>query len=417
MHRATLPDGRPVAVKVQRPGAAAMIEADLGLLHFAAHWIHEHASLDTWIDPIAVVREFERSIRRELDFRTELRHIKLFRKNFADEPMVHVPEPFPAYSSRRILTMEWIEGTPVSDVESLKRQGMNPKVIAVNGARAILKQIFEDGFFHADPHPGNIFILPDEVVCFLDYGMAASLDPADVDATAEMLTALFTNNASRIVKVALRITGTRGKVDRGALERDIREYLSLESEDIIKGLHFGEGVKRVTELMHQHNLVFSPRFTLLLKSLATIEQVGHNLDPNFDMVPVTKPYIKRLIRRRYSVRRIMADLRETLTEAFTFGRALPGELRETFAMLKEGELKVIFQHRGLEHLIHVMDRASNRIAFSVIIGALIVGSSLIMQTGRGPILWGAPAIGLIGYFVAAIFGLWLVISIIRSRKL
>jgi len=417
VHKALLHDSRTVAVKIQRPGARAKIEADLGLLRFAAQWIHDHASLDTWIDPIALVSEFQRSIRRELNFQNELRHIQCFRKNFDRVPTVHVPDVFKEFSSQRILTMEWIDGTSVDELAELKRMGMDLPRIALNGARAVLKQIFQDGFFHADPHPGNIFILPGELVCFLDYGMAASLDPADADAIADIIAALFSKNASRIAKVILRVTESQMKLDRAALERDIREYLFLEADEVIKGMRFGQGLRQVTDLMHQHSLQFPPRFTLLLKSLATIERVGHELDPDFDMVPVTRPYVTRLIKKRYSLKRILTDLRETLAEAFLLGKNLPGEVREIFTLLRQGDLRVAFQHRGLEELIHVMDRASNRIAFSVIIGALIVGSSLVMHASRGPTIWGAPALGLIGYFVAALFGIWLVISIIRSRKL
>ena len=417
VHRAVLKTGEIVAVKVQRPNAQSMIESDLGLLHFAANWINEHASLETWFDPRAVVTEFERSVKRELNFQTELRHIRLFRNNFELDETVHIPLVYAELSTRRILIMEWIEGISVDDVETLKKAGMDMELIARNGANAILKQIFEDGFFHADPHPGNIFIMPGEVVCFLDYGMAASLDPDDVDAMAEMMAALFKNDAARIVKVVSKVTGARGKVDKSALEREVREYLKLEAEDIVRGFQFGRGLKRVIEIMHHHNLVFLPRFTLLLKSLSVIEQVGRDLDPDFDMLPVIKPHVKKLIRKRYSLPRIFSEFRESLTEFLNLGRSLPGDLRDVFAMLKQGELNVVFRHKGLENLIHIMDAASNRISFSVIIGSLIVGSSLIMTTGQGPLLWGVPAVGLVGYFIAAILGLWLVISIIRSRKL
>lgn len=416
VHKAKLPDGTVVAVKVQRPDAARMVESDLGLLRFTARWVKEHATLETWIDPMAVYHEFERTIRKELDFVTELRHIRLFEKHFKDDPKVEIPHPYENLSTKRILTMDWVDGIPVDHIDELKEKGLDLETIADNGAHAVLKQIFEFGFIHADPHPGNIMILDDGVICFLDYGMAAILDPDDTDAIAEILMAIFTNDVKRIMKVIPRVTDERGKVDMDELEREIREYLTLEAKEVVRGMYFGRALKRTIKIMNRHNLVYLPRFSLLLKSLATIEQVAHDLNPAFDIIPITRPYISRLLKKRYSLIRMVKDLREVLTDLYSFGRRLPSEMEDVFEIVKQGELNVLFHHKGLDNLIHVLDSASNRISLAVIIGSIIVGSSLVIQAGKGPQLWGFPVMGIIGYLISVFLGLWLVIAILRSRK-
>lgn len=410
VYRATLASGERVAVKIQRPGVQRVIEQDLSLMLRIAEWVAEHVEDTEWIDPVGVVEEFSRSVRRELDFTIEARVIDRFRENFAKETQVFVPRTYPGVSGTRVLTMDWVDGVRLDAVDQYPSRGCDPRVVAETGCQVVCRQVFEHHLFHADPHPGNIFVTRDNQIAFLDYGMVGHLEKTDAAALADLLYAVFREDSEACVNALVVVTmGEPG--DRRALEHDMADFIAFEGRALIGGGRVGDGIEKMVELLRRHRLQLAPRFSLLLKSLGTIESVGHELDPKIDMVPIIQPYVERLVAGRYAPGRVLREAQEGVAAALRLGRELPGEIEQLLRMLRRGKLRVHLDHEGLDRLSAVTDRASNRIAFGVIAGALIVGSSLIVATSGG-----VNQLGLAGFVFAGILGVGLLVSIIRSKN-
>ena len=417
VHRATLKDGTAVAVKVQRPGIAAVIDADVELLGSVAQWVVERGIQTPGFDPAGTVEEFSRSVRRELDFVHEARTAERFARNFSGCDIVHFPTVYPDVSTSRVLAMEWIAGTSLRDTDRLCQEGHDLRRIAQHGVEVVLRQIFEHGLFHGDPHPGNIFVLPGDVICLLDYGMVGQLTPDDTERFADLLLAVFHKDVSQATSAVLELAATDAAPDRKALERDLHEFIEFDAERIMEGLAFGEAMNHVVGILRQHSLVLPARYTLLIKALATMEQVGRDLDPSLDIAAQMRPYVEQLLKRRYSARRVVSDVSRALRETVTLGRSLPGDVRELVASFRRGGFKIAFRPEDIHRVTEVHERSANRMTFGMIIGALIVGSSLLMQLSSGPSFLGLPVIGLVGYLIAAVLGLAMVFSMWRSRRL
>ena len=277
--------------------------------------------------------------------------------------------------------------------------------------------MFEHGLFHGDPHPGNIFVLPGDVICLIDCGMVGQLTPDDTERFADLLLAVFRKNVAQATSAVLELAQTTGKTDRKALERDLHEFIEFDAERIMEGLAFGEALNRVAGILHQHGLVLPPRYTLLIKALATIEQVGRNLDPNLDVASQIRPYVEELLKRRYSARRVASDVSAALWDMVRLGRSLPADVRELVGSFKHDGFKIALRPEDIHRLTDAQERSSNRVAFGMIIGSLIIGSSLLMQLSRGPNFLGLPVIGLVGYLIAGVLGLGMIFSMWRSRGL
>jgi len=411
VYRATLKTGEKVAVKIQRPGAEGTVESDLSLMRRIAEWVAEHVDEMDWIDPVGIVDEFARSIRRELDFSIEARLIDRFRQNFDGVASILVPRTYPELSGKRMLTMDWVDGVRVDALDQYAARNCDPKTVAATGCEILCTQVFEHRLFHADPHPGNIFITHDNQIAFLDYGMIGHLERTDAAVLTDVLQALFREDAAAFVETALTLTTSGEPEDRKALEHEIADFIAFEAQAILRGGEIGQGIELMVDILRRNHLELAPRFSLLLKGLATIEAVGHKLDPEIDMTAIIQPYVERLVAARYSPLRVMMDAHESMVALLKLGRDLPGDLQRLLRMLRNGQLRMQVNHEGLEHLSAVTDRASNRIAFGVITGALIIGSSVLMTTGAA-----ARNVGLAGYVIAGVLGLALAISILRSRN-
>jgi len=411
VYRARLQSGEPVAVKVQRPGIAKVIESDLSLMARIAEWVAAHVEETAWMDPVGIVDEFSRSIRRELDFHIEARVIERFVRNFEGVPEVFVPRVYGAVSGVRVLAMDWVDGVRVDALDEYEARECDPKAVAEIGSRMVCRQVFEHLLFHADPHPGNIFIMRRNRIAFIDYGMVGHLEEADASAMADLLYAMFREDSMGCVEALLMLTTSPEPDDRKALEHEIADFVAFEGQAIVGSGNVGKGIERTIEILRRNHLQLAPRFSLLLKSLATIESVGHLLDPHMDMVPIIQPYVEQLVARRYSPTRMMDEARQGFAALLKLSRELPLELQQLFNMMRTGKFKAQINHEGLDRVASATDRASNRIAFGVITGSLIIGSSMLMRSTGG-----LSHLGLIGYVIAGVLGLSLVISIIRSKN-
>jgi len=416
VHRATLHNGKSVVLKVQRPGIITTIKVDLEILRDLAQIIYKHTEGILNQNPVSIVEEFDRSIHRELDFLQEGHNIQRFGRMFADDPTVFIPTFYPEVSSPRLLVMDYVEGIKSSRLDEIARVGLDRVIIAKRGARLILRQIFEFGFFHADPHPGNILVIEDNVIAPLDYGMVGYLDEPVIDELGEVLTGIVHKDLRRVLRSFEQLGISHGAGDRESLEADLGDFINRYHEVPLQQLQINALLSEVFDIVQKHRLTVPPNLSMMLKALVTVEGLGRMLYPEFDMISEVRPYLRRIKLRRYDPRRRFRDGLVLLEDLYRLAEEIPPGLTDILKKVRYGDLKVQFEHRNLERLISEINRSSNRLAAAMVIGALIVGSSLVVQTSIGPSLFGFPMLGVIGYLLASVLGLKLIWDIFRSRN-
>jgi ubiquinone biosynthesis protein len=416
VHRVKTLSGDEVAIKVQRPGVEKIIETDIRILRELAGLAERHVPESRYFEPVRLVDGFARTIRHELDFVREGRNIDRFRAHFAGTPTVYIPKVYWDLTSPKVLATEFINGIKISDVQRLEDAGLDPKTIAVNGADLILKEIFELHFFHADPHPGNLFVLDDNVIAPVDFGMTGAID----DETAGRMSGIFIAVLEKDVDTLVSLLRTIGVVeeleDYRGFKIEVRDLLERYYGVPLHRLYIGTIIEELMSVIRRYRLRLPPDFAMIAKALLVSEGVGRILYPEFNIIEIARPYARKLLLQRFDPARQLHELSKTAAETFAFFKALPSDMREILFMIRKGKLAIKFEHRGLERLIGELDRSSNRISFAMVIAALIVGSSLIFQTGVGPKLFGYPVLGLGGFLLASILGIWLLISIMRSGR-
>lgn len=418
VHRAVLPEsGEVVAVKIQRPGIRRIIEVDLEIMMDIAVLMERHLPGLNAVHPVGIVEEFARTIRKELDFNTEAGHIERFARNFQGKDIIFVPKVFRELSSRKVLTMEFVEGVKVSDLAALREDGFDLELIASRGADLLLEQIFVHGFFHADPHPGNILILPDNVICFLDYGMMGTISPRYKDSLADMVIGIVRRDEKQITKAVLDLSAGDEAAAGEKLEADVADFIEQHFYRSLKDIDMGELITQLIQLFVKHRLKIVPDFYLLVKALATVEGNGRVLSPDFDMIKNTEPFARKIMAERFSPKTLAKGMYRSGIDLGNLLRDLPGDVREIVAQIKRGRMHVEFEHRGLEPMLKTHDQISNRIAFALILSALIIGSSVIVLSGIPPKWYGIPVFGIVGYLAAGAMGFWLLISILRHGKM
>lgn len=416
VHRATLHDGRQVVIKIQRPNIEDVINVDLEILSDLAKVLVRYSLNSVVSDPVAVVEEFNRSIHRELDFLSEGRNIHRFGQMFADDPTVLIPSFYPELSSSRVMVIDFIDGIKASRLDELERKGLDRTVIAERGTQLILKQVFQHGFFHADPHPGNILVLEGNVIAPLDYGMVGNLDESTIEALGSVLAGIIHKDTNRILRAFDALGITHDVANRIALRSDINGFISQYYEIPLQELQVSDLLKEVFEIFRAHQMTLPSNLSLMLKALVTVEGLGRLLHPDFDMVSEVRPYVSQLMFRRYDPRRRFRDFLNVFDDFSSLAEELPQSVRDTLRKINAGELHIQFEHRNLENLAKELNQSSSRISSAVIIAALIIGSSLVMQVPVGPNFLGFPLLGVLGYLVASVFGLILLWSIFRSKR-
>ena len=417
VHRARLNSGEDVVIKVRRPGIVDVVESDISALMALASLAERHVSGSELYDPAGVVREFARTIRREMDFTREGHTIEKFRDNFINTPWMYFPKVYWQQSSRAILTMEYIAGVKVSDKDNFTEQGLDGKLIARRGADAFLEMVLKHGFFHGDLHPGNVLILPDNIICLLDYGIVGRMDEGLKTFLTDILTAIINRDMDEIVSLLLFAGDISDSLDIRALKRDLFNFIDGYYEIPLKEIEVGRMLMEFIEIITLYSIRIPLDLMLLAKSLVLIEGMGRTLDPAFDMVEHLKPFIVKAIRQKFSPRRISRDINQILSSYLNLARNIPRDLKEIINRINRNKFKIDLEHRGLDKFTADFDRSINRLSTSMILAAMIIGSSIIMQTDKGPKFMGFPMLAFMGYTVAGLVGLWLVYAIIRSGRM
>jgi len=417
VHRGRLHSGEEVVIKIRRPGIEKIVETDLDILMGLAYLIEKHITTEEIYDPIGIVKEFRRTLHREMDFTREGHTIDRFSANFADDPTVHIPRVYWDYTGETILAMELVEGIKITDLPRLIEAGLDPQTIARNGANAILKQVLIHGFFHGDPHPGNIFILEGNKVCFLDFGMVGRIDEDLKFQLVDLLMAILQRDVEKVITLLLYSGDLTDEIDTRNLKRDLSEFIDDYYEIPLHEINAGRMLTEFIEILNCYRIKFPSDLMLLAKALITIEGIGRQLDPEFNMISHLKPFMETLLSDRITPASISREMVRTVQAYGALAKNLPRDLKEFINRVNRNKFKIDLEHRGLDRLITDLDKSSNRLSFSLLIAALIVGSSLIMQTEKGPLLLGFPVLGFLGYSIAGFLGLWLAIAILRSGRL
>jgi ubiquinone biosynthesis protein len=417
VHKAILNDGTPVVVKIQRLGIKKIIDSDMRILRDVAEMLERNVPESQQFEPKGLVEELARSTQKEINFLNEARNIEIFADNFKEEPGIKVPEVYRQFTTSKILTLEMIKGIKISRIEELKKAGYDTEKICQYGSRMILKMIFEDGFFHADPHPGNLFVCENEVIAPVDYGMMGSLSKSQMDELGDLVLATMSRDATEIIRVLQNVEVVPANADLRLLEQDLSELIIKYYHMSLAHIDMSTAMDDFFSVAQRYGIRFRSEFMLLGKALMTYEELARMLFPGYNFVAEIGPYLKRLTVRKFQPSKFFKDIFRILDELRWLMVESPREWRRITDKLSKGELQVKMQHRGLDTLIREMDRSSNRLSISLLVAALIVGSSLIMTVKEGVMLFDFPLLGLVGYLFAGILGIFLVISILRSGKL
>jgi ubiquinone biosynthesis protein len=419
VHRATLPNGRRVAVKVQRPGAPRQIEADVALLYQAARIAKERVRALDFIDARQLVDEFARSIRQELDYRLEARNADVFHRNFAGHPHVRVPRVFWSYTRSRVLTLEWLDGIQVADIHPDEWAIEERRDLAYLMAETWMTMIFRHGFFHGDPHPANILVLGrGDQIGLVDFGAVGKLTDDDltkltrmfIDAAAENVDAL----PKRLADLGVRYPKEREEEFLAELREIYYRYYGASLAEIDPL----QVIREVFQLIYSMNLQLPTRFMLLDRAIATLGSVGVDLYPDFNVFEVARPYARGLLIERFGPRRMASRARK---ETFRLGQMaleLPYQLHETLEQVRDGQIEVGFVHKGLDDLLNRLDVVFNRLVIAMIVAGGLIGSSLIgIFAKAGPHVLGINIISVLGFAFSGLLGMWLLWGVVRSGRL
>lgn len=413
-HRATLRNGEPVMVKVQRPFIQEKIKVDLGIITDLAELAVDRNILPEFIDPVGLVEEFKDSLKKELNFKQELANIKRFQANFADEDSIISPKVYEKYSTRRVLIMEEIKGKKLSEIENF--DDIENKKLSRLGAHSFLKQVMIHGFFHADPHPGNIFIIGGDKIAYIDFGMMGQISSEDRDLFSLLFAALLRRNVEVITDTILEIGNMPYDLNKRKFKLDIEEFIYNYYNRKLEDINFKVLFEDLQKIVFKHHIRLPQEFFLLFRALSLNEGVGSTLDPEFNIVEIGNEFIQDLVFDRLKPDNLLKKVSLKLWRFVNNIKGYPSDISEIFDMIKEDRISINFKHMNLEKLIKEIDFASNRLSISMIISALIVGSSMIIQSEVEPLVSGVPVLGFVGYTLAGIMGIWLVISILRSGR-
>jgi ubiquinone biosynthesis protein len=417
VHRATLTNGQEVVVKVRRPDIDKIITVDLEIILNLTRLVEKHIPETRIYDPVGKVEEFAEAMHKELNFTREGFNIDKFRQNFEGDNTIYVPKVFWEATTQKVLTIEYISGYKITQLNKIAEHGLDTSKIAENGAKAIMKQIFVHGFFHGDPHPGNILIKHDGKIVFIDFGMMGRIDKHTKYKLADLIIGVINKDTEKIVSVLLEQSQTDKDLNPSDIELDIEDLIEQYYGKSLKDVNMSKLLNEVLTIVAKYKIMLPSNFTLLLKSLITIEGVGIELNPDFNIFEVAKPFVKKMLRDRYAPSHLFKEVLSNLGEFNKSLTLIPKLISGLYQRSKTDSIKLDFETRGTEKVLIELNKMINRLVFSMIVASLIIGSSLIIQADIGPFLFNYPFLGILGFVTAGLLGIWLIVSILRTGKI
>jgi ubiquinone biosynthesis protein len=409
VHRARLKSGERVVVKVQHPDVPRKFQVDLDIFVGLSNWAEMIPELAVH-RPRAIATEFQRTLRRELDFARELRNMQEFARHFAGDPTVRIPRPYPELSSTRVLTMELVEGIKLVETERLARAGIDLNEVARRGANLYLKMIFSDGFYHADPHPGNLVFMEGNIIGLLDFGMVGRIDERLLEDIEELFLAVTNLDVEHLTSIIIRVGSVPAEFDRSSLSVDLADYIAHYGSQSLDALDLSASLNELLDVIYRYRIGLPARMAMLLKLLVTLEGTAKLLSPKFSLLEVMKPYRKKMLLRRLSPARQIRKLRRAAWEFRHLLEILPRGLGEIMEQMQAGKFDVHLDHRGLEPSV-------NRLVLGMLASALFLGSSLMISRDVAPMLYGISVPGALAMTVSVFLGLRLWRAINKSGHL
>ena len=417
VHRARIHNNDLVAVKVQRPGIRKTIETDLEIMLHIASIMENNIEEVALFKPVKIVEEFAKTLEKELDYSIEASNMEQMAAQFKNDKTIYIPKVYFAESSERVLAMEYIKGIKADDVDAIISAGLDRKLITRRGADFIMKQVFEHGFFHADPHPGNIFVLEKNRICPVDFGMTGFVDQITQEVFVDLIHSIATNNFKLTARLLCELAEYKIQPDMAHLEKDVSLFVSMYLSKALKDIKTAKMMNQFLELCATHQLRIPPDFFLMIKSFIAIEGIAKKLDPDFDMISHAIPYVTAAKYRKFKPSRIAKEFMAIVRQSYKFLQVLPTDVIEIMRLTKSGQLSFSMKIEGLDKILSTQDQISNRIAFSIIIAALILGSAVLINSNVPPMLFGVSVVGIAGFMGAAVMGFWLLIAIIKKGRL
>jgi ubiquinone biosynthesis protein len=415
VHLAKLQDGTPVVLKIRRPNVRARIEADLRLLSHLGRLIESEFEEVKRFRPGEIIGQFSKSLERELDLAMEGRNTERFGRNFAEDEFIEFAKIYWDHTSEGLLVMSYIDGIPGNELQTAAQSGLDLKLLGERGANAVLKMVLIDGFFHADPHPGNVFYLPGNRLAIIDCGMVGRISLDRRDEIADLLAALVSRDVDTLRDI-LVIWADGATIDEAKLSSDIDEFIMNYDNAPLKHVRFSAVLNDLTTIMRENHLAVPPDLTMLFKALITLEGLGRQLDPDFQIVHHLTPFVKKVIIDRYTPANLFKRGKRGLTHLTEAVTGLPGDVSQVLREAARGRLKLNLDLKRLDHFGHQLDHSTNRLTMALITAALIVGSSIVMTVHGGPTIFGLPAFGFVGFFLAFVIGIMLMISVWRAGR-
>ena len=417
VHKAQINNNDQIAVKIQRPGIQKIIETDLEIMLHIASIMENNIEEAAFFKPVKIVEEFAKTLGKELDYTIEASNMERMAEQFKDDKTIYIPKVYFAESSQRVLAMEYIHGIKSDDVEAINLAGLDKKLITRRGADFYMKQVFEHGFFHADPHPGNIFILERNRIGPVDFGMVGFVDHHTQEVFVDLIHSIATNNFKLTARLLCELSEYEIQPDLVQLEKDVSLFVSTHLLKTLKNIKTTKMVNQFLELCANHKLKIPPDFFLIIKAFISIEGLAKKLDPDFDMISHAIPYVKAAKHRKFTPSRMVNDFMGIARESYKLFEIFPTDAVEILRLTKSGKLSFNLKIEGFDKMLNTQDQTSNRIAFSIIIAALIIGSAMLINSNVPPLLFGVSVIGIAGFFAAAVMGIWLLVAIIKKGRL
>ncbi|MFI5345966.1 MAG: ABC1 kinase family protein [Elusimicrobiota bacterium] len=417
IHAAVLHDGREVVVKVQRPGIHSLVGVDLEIMAHLAALAEHHIQESRWRRPGRLIAEISRSLNREMDFSLEASHVERFARQFAGDPSVRVPKVHRELSSARVLTLERLRGVKADDIPGLEREGLDPRIAAELLAGHYLAMIFTHGFFHADPHPGNLLVQPGHVIAYLDFGMTGRLNLETREKLADVVLAVSRRDQAALARALLTLADRDDEPDLRAFEDDVAELMDQYAYRPLIEWRLGRMLEQFFQTTARHRVRVPADLFLVVKALSEAESLARHLDPAFDAITAAAPFIRRAVEERLGPRRLAERLAVAGRETLDLLTSAPAELRELIRQARRGRLLIEFEHKGLAPALAELDQISNRLAYAVLLGSLVIGSAVIVHAGQPPYWRGVSALGMGGFLLSALMGFWLLLAILRHGRL
>ena len=418
VHRARLPNGTPVVLKIRRPGIQKTVEADLRILSQIAGLLEGEVPEARRYQPTRILAQFSRSLQRELNLAVEARNIERFAKHFADDPVVLVPRVYWEWTSPVMNVQEYIEAIPGNDLAALEAAGLDKKLLAARGTEAVLKMILIDGFFHADPHPGNVFFLPENRIVMIDFGMVGRLPDSRRAQILELFSGIARRDEESITEVILEWTGD-AYVDEERLAADMGELVFDYADVPLKDVRIAALLRQVSEVIREHSIILPPDLTLMFKALITLEGLGRQYDPEFRLIEHLGPFLERAAAERYRPAALIARGQQNVEQFFDVVSAVPRDMARLLKEARRGRMRVDLDLKRLDSFGRQLDGTIDRITVGILTASLVIGSSIMMTVQSGPRLFGMPlltVLGLLGYVVAFFNSVWIIFSIWRANR-